>query len=239
MTVSARHGSRLLWPRTTWYGWREGDRLTQLALLYAQPGETPTVAARAEEPHAEMRDFLAALLPRLPRAFYAHLPPSHLGVLEPAYRVGSHWLLTSMALPDAARLPDVDAGEVVRLYEADRAELAVLYAARVEPAVLAAGRYLGVRRDGRLASVAGLHVYSPAYGVAVLGNVYTDPVYRRRGLSLATCAQLCCDLRAEGIAHIGLNVTSDNTPAIACYERLGFVRVDEIGAYELTTRGTL
>ena len=82
------------------------------------------------------------------------------------------------------------------LGESDLLELDELYRAAYPgtwftPRMLATGRYVGIRHDGRLACVAGVHVYSPTWGVAALGNVATLPELRGRGLARAACAALC------------------------------------------------
>jgi predicted GNAT family acetyltransferase len=94
--------------------------------------------------------------------------------------------------------------------------------------MLETGQYYGIWREGKLASVAGIHVYSREYKVATIGNVTTHPIYRREGLSTAACATLCREL-LKTVEHIGLNVKADNLAAITVYERLGFER---IGTYE-------
>ena len=88
-------------------------------------------------------------------------------------------------------------------------------------------RYVGLREDGNLASVAGVHVYSPRLGVAALGNVATHPSARGRGLAMTTCGHLCHLLQTDRISTISLNVRADNHAAIDVYERLGFSRAEE------------
>src|SRR5207249_10409817 len=90
------------------------------------------------------------------------------------------------------------------------------------------GQYYGIRHGTSLVSAAGIHVYSPQYKVATLGNVTTHPDYRGQGLGTAVCAKLCQAL-LQTVEHIGLNVKADNTSAIASYMRLGF---EHIASYE-------
>ena len=87
--------------------------------------------------------------------------------------------------------------------------------------MLETGRYVGVRRDGRLACVAGVHVHSPTWGVAALGNVATLPELRGHGLARAACAALCLLLLEDGIDTIALNVRADNDAALAAYAASG------------------
>jgi ribosomal protein S18 acetylase RimI-like enzyme len=88
-------------------------------------------------------------------------------------------------------------------------------------------RYVGVREAGELVSIAGVHVYSPRFGAAALGNVATDPAARGRGHGTVACSHLCQLLAADGISTISLNVRADNKAAIGVYERLGFSPVAE------------
>ena len=105
-----------------------------------------------------------------------------------------------------------------------------------DPRMLETGCYYGIRNGRSLVCVAGIHVYSPRYRVAVLGNVTTHPDFRGRGLGTAACAILCKELLRE-VDHVGLNVKADNSSAIACYERLGFERIATYEEYSLELKG--
>src|SRR5580704_9174266 len=95
------------WPHTTWYALRQGGRVQQLALVYT--GHTrPTVLAYAVEPVALMGDLLRALLPVLPRRFYAHLTGSVADVLADDYRIQSHGPFQKMGLTDRSRAAGID-----------------------------------------------------------------------------------------------------------------------------------
>ena len=87
---------------------------------------------------------------------------------------------------------------------------------------LETGFFRGVVRDGELVAVAGVHVVSSAESVAGVGNVFTRADWRGRGLAQVTTSAVTSALMAAGIQTIGLNVESNNGPAIAAYERLGF-----------------
>jgi predicted GNAT family acetyltransferase len=126
----------------------------------------------------------------------------------------------------------------VALSAADTEDLLALYAASYPgnwfvPRMLETGLYYGIRRGRALVSVAGVHVYSPHYKVAALGNIATRPDARGRGLATAVTARLCHELLLQGIEHVGLNVKADNPSAIACYEKLGFQRVADYGEYRV------
>ena len=78
--------------------------------------------------------------------------------------------------------------------------------------MLATGRYVGIREDGRLVCVAGVHVHSPTWrrgGARQCGDAAGT---RGQGLAQAACAALCRLLLADGIETIALNVRADNEP---------------------------
>jgi GNAT superfamily N-acetyltransferase len=223
------------WPHTTWYALREGGTVGQLVLVYAgQP--LPTVLALADPPGDGLRDLVRELTRLLPRRFYAHLTAGVAGALAGDYSVRPHGAHHKMALTDRSRPARFDGSAAVALSEADAGDLGALYAAAYPgnwfaPRMLETGLYYGVRDDRGLASVAGVHVYSPRYGVAALGNVATRPDARGRGLATAAVARVCQELLRAGVEHVGLNVRADNGAAVACYERLGFERVSDYGEY--------
>ena len=101
--------------------------------------------------------------------------------------------------------------------------------------MLKTGQYIGYRVDGRLLSVGGVHVYSPTYRVAALGNITTHPDFRNQGLGRAVTAKLCISLR-EKVDVIGLNVKQDNRSALRVYQSLGFNISVEYGEFSLEKR---
>jgi predicted GNAT family acetyltransferase len=101
--------------------------------------------------------------------------------------------------------------------------------------MLETGRYVGIRRDRELVCVAGVHVWSPTWRVAALGNVATLPAARGNGLATAACATLCRILLDDGIETISLNVRADNHAAIRAYEKLGFAHAADYDEVELSS----
>jgi ribosomal protein S18 acetylase RimI-like enzyme len=230
------------WQYTTWFALKEQQRISQTALFYTAP-QVPVLLGICEEPAATMRALLSAIKHLLPKRLYAHLNGDLATVFADDYHVESHGLHYKMALLDKTRLDSIDDASVVPLTVAHMRELEALYNVSYpgnsfDPRMLETGRYYGIRRDTRgardasLVCVAGIHVYSPRYKVAVLGNVTTHPDFRGRGLGTAACARLCKELLRE-VDHIGLNVKADNAGAIACYERLGFERIATYEEYSL------
>jgi ribosomal protein S18 acetylase RimI-like enzyme len=89
---------------------------------------------------------------------------------------------------------------------------------------IARGVFYGIFEDGRLAALAGTHLVSPNYGVAGVGNIFTRPDRRRRGLGRAVVSAVLAELIRTGIRDIVLNVRRENAPAVHLYESLGFER---------------
>jgi ribosomal protein S18 acetylase RimI-like enzyme len=228
------------WPHTTWYAVRLDGRVQQLVLLYTGCS-LPTVLAYAEQPISSMCDLIDDLRSILPGRFYGHFTTGVADVLANDYRITPHGGFHKMGLTDPSRLAGVDGSAAVRLTSADTQELHALYTASYPgnwftPRMLETGCYFGVRRGGDLVNVAGVHVYSPEYKVAALGNITTRPDVRGQGLATAATARLCQELRQAGIDHIGLNVRADNQSAIACYQKLGFAWVADYGEYTLESK---
>ena len=214
------------WPHTRWYGWERDGVLEQLVLLYDEP-HPPVLLALAEEPVSTMAALLRAVGRELPARVYAHLTDSLLAALEPRFVPEAPPVAhRKLGLVDREKLARSDDGvvplgpenreEVLRFYE--RAYPGTWFELRM----LETRRYVGIREEGRLVCIAGVHVWSPSWRVAALGNVATIPDARGRGLATTACAHLCRMLLDDGIETIALNVRADNMAAIRSYEKLGF-----------------
>lgn len=225
------------WPSTTWYGLQDGDNLRQIALVYAAP-VLPVLLAISAQPNPDMALLLQSISYLLPSRIYAHLSDDAAAALADHYDLQSNGTYYKMALHDYSALHLVDTGDVVPLSTADLAPIQALYQASYpnnsfDPRMLETGCFYGIWHDAMLVSIAGIHVYSPSYRVAALGNITTHPGYRGRGLARATTARLCQMLRGQ-IDHIGLNVHVANQQAISCYQQLGFAAIATYGEYTLT-----
>jgi ribosomal protein S18 acetylase RimI-like enzyme len=220
------------WPYTAWYTLPGEVERPPIALIYSGGG-LPVLLALDDDPAGPIADLLRAMRPLLPRRIYAHFSGQLAGVLRDEYRIESHGAHYKVALRDRSRLDSIDASEVAQLRTGHLAEVEAFYRASYpgnwfDPRMLETGQYYGLRRNGRLASVAGIHVYSPSERVAAIGNVATDPALQGRGLARSVCARLVNEL-LKTVDHVGLNVKADNAAAIATYERLGF---EIIASYE-------
>lgn len=227
------------WPYTNWYALEENGQLQHVVLAYTGTSVL-TLHALSPEPLDRMRHLLRELLHLLPRTIYTHLSSGLADVFAHHYRIESHGIHDKMSLTNPSCLDGIDTSQVVALTPDDCAEVLAMYNASYpgnwfDPRMLETGQYFGIREHGELLSVAGVHVYSPSYRVAALGNITTRPDARGRGLAAAVTARLCRSL-LEHVDHIGLNVKNDNTAAITCYRRLGFTRVADYGEYALELR---
>jgi ribosomal protein S18 acetylase RimI-like enzyme len=222
------------WPYTSWY--RRGE---QVALLYHGVDPPTLLAFAAPADTAALAGLLGELVPVLPARLYAHLSPGLADALAGSFDLTCAGRHQRMALTERARLAAVrPAGEV--LTAADVPRLRRLYAQAYpgnwfDARMVDTGQYVGVRDGDEVLAVAGVHVYSPAYGVAALGNVTTHPRVRGRGLGAAVVAALCARLLGD-VAHVTLNVKADNVAAVRLYSRLGFTAVAEYDEYTLAAR---
>src|SRR2546430_2508883 len=82
--------------------------------------------------------------------------------------------------------------------------------------------YFGVYQGRSLVAAAGTHVRSTRSGIAAVGNVLTRLAYRGRGMA-TSCTSAVTEAALEEHRDVVLNVRQENTPAIAVYERLGYV----------------
>ncbi|TMC61060.1 MAG: GNAT family N-acetyltransferase [Chloroflexi bacterium] len=149
--------------------------------------------------------------------------PEHMPVLLDYYRPQEKHVMWRICLRDFQPVR----GNVVRLGMDRLAAMRALYAGSdggtaFAPYQLATGYFFGVEQDGRLVSIAGVHLASRRYRVGPVGNIYTHPDYRRHGYAAQCTSAVIAALRSDGIDTIVLNVDETNTTAIRVYQRLGF-----------------
>jgi predicted GNAT family acetyltransferase len=226
------------WHDTIWYAAKQHGQLEAIALFYI--GQPPPVLLALGDEFAAMQDLLQSILPLLPNRFYAHFSPGLEDVLAPQYRIQSYGAHYKMGLIDQSKLVTVDTSQVIRLSTGHLEDVMAFYRASYpgnwfDPRMLETNQYFAIKGDEGLLSVAGIHVYSERYKVAALGNIATRPGYRGRRLGRAVTARLCQSL-AETVDHIALNVRTDNRPAIALYEKLGFEILHTYGEYMVEAR---
>ena len=156
--------------------------------------------------------------------------PAHFEALVSVYTLRSPRTMVRMHVTPE-RFAPVE-GQTFRLRPAHARALNRLYSSEggptsYQPRHLSEGCYYGVQEEGRLLAVAGTHSQSPTYGVAVVGNVFTHPSVRGRGLATAASSAVTTELlRTHG--DVVLSVDPGNTPAIRAYRRLGYTDAGEI-----------
>ena len=226
------------WPYTTWYGWEEDGKLRDVAFVYSSR-TLPTVVGISRQPTV-MRKLLGEVAPILPEMFYAHLSPGVERAFSKTHVLESHGPHYKMSLRDVSCVRDVDCSGTIPLTLRDSVDLVELYQESYpgnwfDLRAVEIGQYFGLRQDGRLVSVAGVHVYSEEYKVAALGNIVTHPAYRRRGYARQVTARLCQSV-LEKVEYVGLNVKADNDAAIDCYTGLGFEIIAPYGEFTLSAK---
>jgi ribosomal protein S18 acetylase RimI-like enzyme len=165
------------------------------------------------------------LLAALPEtAGYLNLKAHQLDAAEGIYRYRERHEMRRMFLDTF----QPRSGITERLSAEDRSDIEHLYASGDGGGIafaafqLQTGFFRGIRRDGELVAVAGVHVASRNEGVAAVGNIFTRPDCRGQGLAQIVTSAVVRAIREVGIQTIGLNVENTNTAAIRSYERVGF-----------------
>ena len=225
-----------MWPHTTWYGLPAPEapgEVDEIALLFSGLSLPTLVAVTGRTDR--MSELLRRIGRLLPPSFYCHLTPGLEPALSERFRLESHGRHYRMVLTRPECLHEITETNVERLSRDNEAEIRELYAAAYpdtwfELLMLDTEMYFGFRLDGRLVSIAGVHVFAPRYRAAALGNIATHEDYRRRGCATAAVGVLCRRLLQQ-VDHVGLNVHRDNVAAIRCYQRLGFTVHGEYEEY--------
>jgi ribosomal protein S18 acetylase RimI-like enzyme len=132
--------------------------------------------------------------------------------------------LTGEAIEGA---PDAEA---VELTADDVPEMAELVA-RTKPGpfltrTIELGRYVGVRREGRLIAMAGERLHPP--GWTEISAVCTDEAFRGQGLGRRLVLDVAYGIRQRGEVPL-MHAAAGNTGAIGLYQHLGF-RLRDRGA---------
>ncbi|MFD7712875.1 GNAT family N-acetyltransferase [Streptomyces sp. NPDC059785] len=118
------------------------------------------------------------------------------------------------AAPDteAVRLGPADVPEMLDLVERTRPGPFL-------PRTVELGTYLGIRRNGVLAAMAGERLHPP--GWTEISAVCTDPAFRGEGLATRLVLAVAHGIRARGETPF-LHTGAGNTGAVRLYETLGF-----------------
>ena len=216
-------------------------------LSYLQPdrlGRLRAYAARLEERHALAvhsrgglgaatllagDEKLVAALLRLhpgPRHTLLTCDPDYAQTALSVYHLWRPQVMLRMQLDPAAFAPPDTPMPLRPLGRDDARDLNRLYALEGDGIWYSSrqiedGLYFGADVRGQIVAAAGTHTYSTSEGVAVVGNVFTHPDFRIRGLATAVTAAVTAHL-VESCRLIVLNVDPANRGARRVYERLGY-----------------
>lgn len=217
-----------LFPRCQWAAsYHKSTRIDECILIYHAPYGSTVLAFGLSERFAPL---LEEALDLFPTQFYGHFFAGYRSLFARMYEEGRIGTGVRMRLAGFQRRhSDGDERSIRRLGEGDLEGLTAFYdeafpQSYFEERMVATGKYFGWIADDRLAGAAGVHVYSPEYKIAVIGNVATHPDYRGRGIATRLTSRLAGELAEEGLT-VCLNVMVANVPALRCYEKLGFERV--------------
>lgn len=201
---------------------RDG-RAYAVVLIYTAPGFTALLPCGD---HDGVRRIMAEAQ-NLPSTPFLLVRQPDLPAVEQRYGVDSAWtMLRLVVTARELRLSPRVQATLRPLSAADLPALRALYALWPEtvftPFMLEYGVYYGAFDGDALVAVAGTHAFAPARHIGAIGNVFTHPDHRGRGLAEATTGAVAAALVRDGAREVALNVREDNAPAIAAYSRLGF-----------------
>jgi ribosomal protein S18 acetylase RimI-like enzyme len=169
-----------------------------------------------------------------------HLPPEVFYMINDQYveATAQHYdmpglgnLYRMVIQPERYQAPAHRESKVRRLGGDDVAALNNLYAQAAgphekivafSPLQVETGCFMGAEQDGRLIAAAGTHVLSVAENIAAVGNVFTQPGVRGRGMATLTTAAVTETVFEMGINRVILNVYQNNQPAVHVYQKLGY-----------------
>lgn len=211
------------WPYTTWYAGYTGSIIKSIALLYE--GMSPeTFLLFHEGDMTYPSELIRGIIHELPKEFNVHLSPGLLENFGEQNIIKNYGRNNRMILAgEPERIVDEN---IRRLERSDLAGIEKFYSISYpgnwfDARMLETGKYFGYFDKEQLAGIAGVHVYSPEYRIAALGNIATLPAFRGRKIAYMLTSALCSDLKKD-TDTIGLNVSSENSAAIKCYQNTGF-----------------
>jgi len=212
-------------PFTRWYisAESQGETPHSIAMVYSGlrlPVLITHGAPQGLDPALEMA------VSELPGDIFALLERSHEVPLGRYYDISGLRAILRMGLKKEDFQFSFNSREEVQvLSHADTGDLMELYQHYpdnlFEPFHLEGGIYCGIRKDGKLVSVAGTHVISEEFKVAALGNIVTHEAYRGQGLAKRCVGELLSQL-FEHVEHVGLNTHMSNEAAQKTFASLGF-----------------
>jgi GNAT superfamily N-acetyltransferase len=211
------------WPHTTWYAIYDNGEMQSVALLYSGMAPSTLLLFFDKDPYYP-RELLKSIRHFLPEKFNVHLSPGLIDIFGEENIIedyGHNFRMILIRNPkpvsdyNIRKLKLSNIGAINNLFK-------VSYPYNwFDSRMVETGKYFGYFNSGRLIGIAGIHVYSPEYRIAALGNIATHPDFRGQKIAFKLTSFLCTDLKSS-VDVIGLNVSSGNHAAIKCYENIGF-----------------
>lgn len=204
-------------------GAMQGETLAALLLIYMPPGLVALLPfGSTEGVTAILRESAD-----LPEAAFVLCLADHLPAVEQHYTTAMVEMLRMVLRASDFRPATAPAAPIERLTVDDIPRISTLFTTPSEGgffdrSLVETGYYFGAVIGGKLVAMGGIHTVSPRFACGTIGNVYTHPDYRGRGLATAVTSAVVEALMSAGCNLIALNVRADNAPAIAAYRRLGF-----------------
>jgi RimJ/RimL family protein N-acetyltransferase len=211
------------WPYTKWYALYEGEIIRSIALFYTGSEPPALLLFFTGDPYYHI-SLLKTIKRLLPEEFIVHLSPELIKVFGRKNIIRNWGLHYRMIL---TREPEpVEDENIRRMNVSDMKEIEEFYSSSYPDnwftaRMVETGKYFGYFNDSKLVGISGIHVYSGSYSIAALGNIAVHPAFRGRKIAFRLTSVLCSDLRKD-VNTIGLNVMSENLPAIRSYENAGF-----------------
>jgi GNAT superfamily N-acetyltransferase len=211
-------------PDCKWFGIRENEELKDVILLFTGLS-MPTLLIFGSLKF--IPTLINGIINSLPTKFYCHYQKEFEKCFQKEYEIDS--LGTHLKMKFGKPLYSKNNLEIencVQLGEEDGEDLLDFYHIAYphgyfESYMLRTGKYYGIKIENKIQSVAGVHVYSEYYSIAVLGNIATLPSTRGKGFATKCIIRLMESF--ESSVQIGLNVRKDNHAAVNLYEKLGFL----------------
>lgn len=170
-------------------------------------------------------DAILSLHPGPRTSYLSTCAAQHRPVLERTFALSDPLPMIRMSVTQSAFTPI--SGPLRRLGGDDVRTLNRLYAIEAGTGYYSAehvenGIYYGAFDGDHVVSVAGTHIVAPHVSIAVVGNVFTHPAYRGRGLAEQVTSGVTAELLGRGCALVALTVDPANAPAVHAYTRLGY-----------------
>jgi ribosomal protein S18 acetylase RimI-like enzyme len=171
---------------------------------------------------------LERLFQEIPQGDYVYtLQKPSMDLLDHRLTVSNELEMWRMTIQEDGFTPTPTEG-VQRLTMDDLNQIQVLFADHPDqpdafaPSQVGEGVYFGIREGTKLVSLAGTHVLSKHFSVAGVGNIFTRPDRRNRGMGTKVASAVASELLSMRIQTIVLNVAVTNLAAIRSYTHIGF-----------------